>query len=82
MFPVGIEGLEPGFQVAVTILGLDGPERIAIGGGLAEQVLDLGELDLDLTDLALQIGSLAIGEFLLRAAVAVGEFRCGRSRGG
>ncbi len=81
VFPVGVEGLEPGFQLAVAILGLHGLERIAIGGGLAEQVFDLGELGLDLADLALEVGGLAIGEFLLRAAIALSGFRAGGAGG-
>src|SRR5271157_5103888 len=81
VLPVRVEGLEPGFQLAVAVLGLHGLERVAIGGGLAEQVLDHRELGLDLADLTLEIGGLAIGEFLLRAAVAVHGSRAGRSRG-
>ena len=36
-----VEGLEPGFQLAVAVLGRHGLERVAIGRGLAEQVLGL-----------------------------------------
>ena len=36
-----VEGLEPGFQLAVAILGLRGLEHVSIGRGLAEQVFGL-----------------------------------------
>ena len=41
VLPVRVEGFEPGFQFAVAVLGRHGLERIAIGRGLAEQVLGL-----------------------------------------
>ena len=52
------------------LLGLDGLDRVAISGGLAQQVFDLGQLRLKLTDLALDLGGLAIGELLLGRTVA------------
>ena len=81
VFPVRVERLEPDFQLTVAVLGLHGLQSIAISGGLAEEVLYLGKLGLDLADLALEIGGLAIRELLLRAAVAVHGPRAGRSRG-
>src|SRR5437764_410335 len=49
----------------MSFLGAHGLDRVAPGGGLAEQVLDLNDLLLQVADLALDVGRLAVGELPL-----------------
>ena len=74
-----------GLQLAVAVLGADGLDGIAPGGGLAEQVLELDDLLLELADLALDVDRLAVGELslgLLGRSTGIGRgARVGRCGG-
>ena len=63
--PVLVKRLQPVLRVPVPFLGPDGFDRVAPGGGLAEQVLQLGDLLLEFSNLAFDVGRLAVGEFPL-----------------
>jgi len=79
-----VEPCERLLERLVAVLGRDGLDRVAPGGGLTEEVFERGDLPFKLGDLLLQLGRLAVGELSLpplrlpRAVVGSG---CGRRVG-